>query len=121
MARGLDFVLAEAPKYGIKVTPVFLNLWKKNGGVPKFEEWCGGAGRCGRLGKGVLIMHVCAALVLSPIHCSALPALTVVQITRLPTASSPPPWPSHSPLPGAAQRASTPSPAPTLTCGPSPC
>ncbi|KAI7844213.1 hypothetical protein COHA_002347 [Chlorella ohadii] len=44
VARGLDFVLAEAPKYGIKVTPVFLNLWKKNGGVPKFEEWCGTAG-----------------------------------------------------------------------------
>ncbi|PRW57442.1 Transmembrane 9 superfamily member 4 isoform B [Chlorella sorokiniana] len=43
-ARGLDFVLAEAAKYGIKVTPVFLNLWKQNGGVPKFEQWCSTAG-----------------------------------------------------------------------------
>lgn len=38
VARGLDFVLAEAAKYGIKATIAFLNLWKPSG-VPQFEEW----------------------------------------------------------------------------------
>ena len=38
-AKGLDFILAEAGKYGIKVTLVLLNQWKKNNGVRTFEEW----------------------------------------------------------------------------------
>ncbi|KAL4450094.1 hypothetical protein ABPG77_010763 [Micractinium sp. CCAP 211/92] len=43
VARGLDFLLAEAAKYGIKATIAFLNLWKP-AGVPQFEQWCGTAG-----------------------------------------------------------------------------
>lgn len=50
VARGLDFVLAEAAKYGIKLTPVLLNLWKSNGRVPWFEKMC--AGRWGHRGMG---------------------------------------------------------------------
>ncbi|KAL4451865.1 hypothetical protein ABPG75_007527 [Micractinium tetrahymenae] len=42
VAQGLDFLLAEAAKYGIKLTLAFLNLWKP-GGVPQFEQWCGTA------------------------------------------------------------------------------
>ena len=38
-SKGLDFILAEAGKYGIKVTLVLLNQWKKNNGVRTFEEW----------------------------------------------------------------------------------
>lgn len=38
VARGLDFLLAEASKYGIKATIAFLNLWKPSG-VPLFEKW----------------------------------------------------------------------------------
>jgi hypothetical protein len=44
VARGLDFILAEAGKYGIKLTPVLINSWKQNNGVPQFEQWCGTAG-----------------------------------------------------------------------------
>lgn len=29
--QGLDFVLDEASKYGVKVTPIFLNLWNDDG------------------------------------------------------------------------------------------
>lgn len=29
--EGLDFVLNEASTYGIKVTPIFLNLWNDDG------------------------------------------------------------------------------------------
>ncbi|GAB4814281.1 hypothetical protein N2152v2_001327 [Parachlorella kessleri] len=40
-AQGLDFILDEADKAGIKLVLVPLNLWKPNGGVPQFEKWCG--------------------------------------------------------------------------------
>ncbi|KAL4452410.1 hypothetical protein ABPG75_008072 [Micractinium tetrahymenae] len=43
VARGLDFLLAEAAKYGVKATIAFLNLWKP-AGVPQFEQWCGTSG-----------------------------------------------------------------------------
>ena len=39
VARGLDFIVSEAGKYGIKVTLVLLNQWKRNNGVSTFEEW----------------------------------------------------------------------------------
>lgn len=43
-AQGLDFILAEAAKYGVRLMPVLLNLWKYNNGVPQFEEWWVGWG-----------------------------------------------------------------------------
>ena len=39
--QGLDFVLDAADKAGIKLILVPSNLWKPNGGVPQFEQWCG--------------------------------------------------------------------------------
>lgn len=33
VARGLDFIIAEAAKYGIRLTLVLLNLWK-------VHNWC---------------------------------------------------------------------------------
>ena len=39
VARGLDFVLSEAAKYNIKLTPVLINFWKQNNGVQQFEQW----------------------------------------------------------------------------------
>ena len=40
VAQAVDFVLAESAAHSIKLTPVLLNLWKRNNGVPQFEEWC---------------------------------------------------------------------------------
>ncbi|KAL6766264.1 hypothetical protein ACKKBG_A35330 [Auxenochlorella protothecoides x Auxenochlorella symbiontica] len=38
--QGFDFVLDEAAKYNIKLTPILLNLWIDDG-VPLFEKFCG--------------------------------------------------------------------------------
>lgn len=37
-ARGLDFVLAEAAKHGIKLTLALTNQWKEDG-VEQWEQW----------------------------------------------------------------------------------
>ncbi len=39
VAAAVDLVISEAAAHGIRVTPVLLNQWKKNNGVPQFEEW----------------------------------------------------------------------------------
>ncbi|GAB4814282.1 hypothetical protein N2152v2_001328 [Parachlorella kessleri] len=39
--QGLDYILSEASKAGIRLILVPLNLWKTNNGVPQFEKWCG--------------------------------------------------------------------------------
>ncbi|KAI3433786.1 hypothetical protein D9Q98_003591 [Chlorella vulgaris] len=43
VALTLDWLFAEAANYGIKLTPVFMNTWKKANGIPQFEQWCGTA------------------------------------------------------------------------------
>ena len=40
MFQGFDYVLAEAAKFNIRLTPVLLNLWNDDG-VPLFEKFCG--------------------------------------------------------------------------------
>lgn len=35
----MDWLLAEAAAHGIRLTPVLLNTWKRNNGIPLFEEW----------------------------------------------------------------------------------
>ncbi|KAL4432447.1 hypothetical protein ABPG77_001746 [Micractinium sp. CCAP 211/92] len=43
-AQALDFIVAEAGRLGIRLTPVLLNTWKAPNGIPSFEKWCGTAG-----------------------------------------------------------------------------
>lgn len=48
VARGLDFIIAEAAKHGIRLTLVLLNLWKvrRRGGLPEGcldSGWRGGS------------------------------------------------------------------------------
>ncbi|PSC67829.1 Mannan endo-1,4-beta-mannosidase 1 [Micractinium conductrix] len=42
--KALDFIIAEAGKFGIRLTINLLNLWKPANGVPSFEKWCGTEG-----------------------------------------------------------------------------
>ncbi|KAL4437017.1 hypothetical protein ABPG75_004156 [Micractinium tetrahymenae] len=47
-AQALDFIVAEAGRFGIRLTPVLLNTWKAPNGIPSFEKWCGTAGSSAR-------------------------------------------------------------------------
>lgn len=39
VAQALDFIVAEAGRLGIRLTPVLLNTWKAPNGIPSFEKW----------------------------------------------------------------------------------
>ena len=41
-AQALDFIVAEAGRLGIRLTPVLLNTWKAPNGIPSFEKWWAG-------------------------------------------------------------------------------
>lgn len=39
MFQGIDYILDEAAKAGVRLSLVPLNLWKDHDGVPQYEQW----------------------------------------------------------------------------------
>ena len=44
MLQGLDFIISEAKKYGIRLILSFVNNYKDYGGRPQYAQWAKNAG-----------------------------------------------------------------------------